>query len=432
MKKVVLAVAGSLLIINTSFADAPFVLAFLPDVSLPQTRSPQDSNDSGIMIPLSTGSGEPSETEIYEDGITWSWEEEVSPIDFIQFSQSLPYDEWIEIDDVTLRGLFEDVVQRALNKMEIEGDGGEFEEVLRQDLLYFTPEHEYYWPPYEGDFTKRELKFPVKVMREESPVGEILTFQLGRFADQDREVYISTNDVCSFLPSLIISVEKEKYLPGIFGPPKVERLMLELYTDEVKLWRYYGNMVYDAEEHDYVEQGVFRDDGVIKEYQNGNPEAVVNNISSEPKLDLSGVENLFDIPKSLPLSLDWGIWDPVLYQTYDSIINLCKLQLNLADNGYELEKILWRDFFRFDYNPEYFGMNDEDVNVARIATGKDDREVFLFDVGNVHTARHIYLTLSKEFSPAGYEWGVEQISFSRAIMVEGAVGEEARVFEFGF
>ena len=74
----------------------------------------------------------------------------------------------------------------------------------------------------------------------------------------------------------------------------------------------------------------------------------------------------------------------------------------------------------------------EIADVSRVPTGVEDREVFVFDVGNIHSARHIYLTLSKEFAPPGYEWGVEQISLSRAIMVQGAVGEEEKVFEFGF
>ena len=409
-----------------------------------ETTSPPTPNQPGsassyrstqAMQPIQQGVN-PQDAAPYDDGITWSWEEEVAPIDFIQFSQSLPYDEWVEIDDVTLRGLFEDVIRRALAKMEIEGNGGEFEKVLRDKLLYFTPEHEYYWPPYEEDFSKREVKFPIKVIRKKNDIGEMLIFHLGRFADEDRNVEISMNDKYSFLPSLVISVKKQKYLPGVSGPPKVEHLFLNIYNDKAELKRYYWDMAYEynSEEGKYVlvKKGIFRDDGVIQEYQKGSSDAVVNNIQSEPELDLSGIDILFDLPKSPPLNLDWGEWDPALFQTYSSIINLCKLQLNLADNGNELGRVLWRDFFRFDYDTKHFGIDSEDVNIARIATGRDDRELFLFDVGNIDTARYIYLTLSKEFAPPGYEWGVEQISLSRAIMVQGAVGEEARVFEFGF
>ena len=136
---------------------------------------------------------------------------------------------------------------------------------------------------------------------------------------------------------------------------------------------------------------------------------------------------LFDLPYD-----KWRIWGNHLLQTYQGIINLSKLQLNLIDNGYELEKYLWRDFFRFDRGVDYFGVYSESANARREATSDSNREVFKFRVGNINTARTIYITLSREFAPPGYEWGVEQISLSRPIMVNGAVGEEVRLFEFGW
>jgi len=60
----------------------------------------------------------------YDDGITWSWEEEVEPLDVLQFMQGLPYDEEVEIDELTLRRLFEDIVLKARDMMGITGDGG--------------------------------------------------------------------------------------------------------------------------------------------------------------------------------------------------------------------------------------------------------------------------------------------------------------------
>jgi len=45
------------------------------------------------------------------------------------------------------------------------GDGGDFEKTLRRYRLYFRPEVEYYWPPYEEDFSQREVKFPIKVKK---------------------------------------------------------------------------------------------------------------------------------------------------------------------------------------------------------------------------------------------------------------------------
>jgi len=54
---------------------------------------------------------------------------------------------------------------------------------------------------------------------------------------------------------------------------------------------------YSDEEGKYVlvEKGIFRNDKVIQEYQKGSSDAVVNNIQSEPELDLSGIDVLFDL-----------------------------------------------------------------------------------------------------------------------------------------
>ena len=81
------------------------------------------------------------------------------------------------------------------------------------------------------------------------------------------------------------------------------------------------------------------------------------------------------------------------------------MQLNLIDNSYELEKYLWRDFFRFDYGPTaiFDYRISELANARREATSDSNREVFKFRVGNINTARTIYITLSREFAPPGYE-----------------------------
>ena len=127
----------------------------------------------------------------YDDGITWSWEEEVEPLDVLQFMQELPYDEEVEIGELTLRRLFEDIVLKALDMMEITGDGGDFEKTLRRYLLYFRPEVEYYWPPYEEDFPQRGVKFSIKAAKiKSSEMIDNLQFHLSRYADNKRDVTV--------------------------------------------------------------------------------------------------------------------------------------------------------------------------------------------------------------------------------------------------
>jgi hypothetical protein len=126
-------------------------------------------------------------TALSADPIVWSWEQELEPLDVLAFVEDLPYDEWIEIDEVTVRRLFEDIIQHAISNMELEvGAGGEFEELLRQDLLYFTPEFEYYWswPTYAEDETERIVRFPVWIKRTKTTVYEngdadAISFSLG-------------------------------------------------------------------------------------------------------------------------------------------------------------------------------------------------------------------------------------------------------------
>jgi len=302
--------------------------------------------------------------------------------------------------------------------MEITGDGGDFEKTLRRYLLYFRPEVEYYWPPYEEDFSQREVKFPIKVEKGRNSKGiDYLQFHLGRYGDSERDVIAHFDD-----DGMDIRVFREKYLPGKPGPPKIEGLFFaisEKHQAAALARAYYGS-------EDFVAETSLQG---LKKYKMGSSEPEIDNMQNEPPLDLSGVGILFDLPYD-----KWRIWGNHLLQTYRGIINLCKLQLNLIDNGYELEKYLWRDFFRFDYGPSaiFDYRISELANARREATSDSNREVFKFRVGNINTARTIYITLSREFAPPGYEWGVEQISLSRPIMVNGAVGEEVRLFEFGW
>jgi len=321
-------------------------LAPLPDPTLtPNLDGFQQVSEGGVQEPP------------YDDGITWSWEEKVEPLDVIEFMKSLPYDEEREIDELTLRRLFEDIIQKAKDMMKIGGDGGDFEKTLRRHFLYFIPELEYWWPPYEEDFSKREVKFPIKVKKIRSNDGiDVLWFHLGRYADSERDVLVGFND-----DGMEVRVYWEKYLPDKEGPPWIEILR---FTISFEYKEAYFTRSYCDEEFTICT----RLEG-LKLYEMGNPEPKIDNTKDEPPLDLSGIGILFH---RIPYD-KWRIIDPALFQTFRGMINLIKLQLNLIDNGYELDKILWRDFFRFDYGVRYFGLEAELANVRRESTPDPDQ-----------------------------------------------------------
>lgn len=279
-------------------------LAALPDPTLtPNLGGFQQVSEGGVQEPP------------YDGGITWSWEEKVEPLDVIEFMKSLPYDEEREIDELTLRRLFEDIIQKAKDMMKIGGDGGDFEKTLRRHFLYFIPELEYWWPPYEEDFSKREVKFPIKVKKIRSSESEnavdILCFHLGRYADSERDVWVAFNK-----DGMQIRVYREKYLPDEPGPPWIEGVALVIS--------------YEHNGAAFV-RGYCDDENIIctsweglKLYEMGNPEPKIDNTKDEPPLDLSGIGILFQLPYD-----KWRIWDDSLPQTFRGMINLIKLQLNL-------------------------------------------------------------------------------------------------------
>ena len=167
----------------------------------------------------------------YDDGITWSWEQEVEPLDIEAYVAQLPLNEWVEIDQLTLRRLFEDVVRKGLEEMGLEpGKGGEFEKLLRQKLLYFVPEYEYWWPPYEEDFSRREVKFPVKIMRTENDYTNIaVKIQLGRYSyDREIEFYMGNKKQLEGFSDFTIVLSQNKYLPGVTGPSARKKRKLYL------------------------------------------------------------------------------------------------------------------------------------------------------------------------------------------------------------
>jgi len=93
---------------------------------------------------------------------------------------------------------------------------------------------------------------------------------------------------------------------------------------------------------------------------------------------------------------DWESFDIYAYQTFRSIIDLCKLQLNLTGNGQEMEKVLRRDFLEFLYYDRdtvsseelerYEGMSREEL----IAELQDIRENATGFERNIRTAYAIY------------------------------------------
>jgi len=409
---------------------APFEVASLTIPNLPASASSYWESPQEIMQPIQKDINPQDTLEAvpYDDGITWSWEEKVTPIDVLEYVKDLPYNEWVEIDEKTTRQLFEGIIQKALEQMEIEYNGGEFEDVLRQKLLYFTPEYEYYWPPYEEDFSKRVVRWPVKIMRQDDSDNTII-FQLGRAYDDERKVEIGFKSLDGGTPILgQIVLNRRRYIPEEEGKPKKELLFLVWDKEgEVKFARAYLNN----------DGTIFKTiDRPILIFHQGNPAPVEDNTASEPPLEISGVKCLFDLKYR-----DYEGWDQHAFQTFRGLINLCKLQLNLQDNGHELEKILWRDFFI--YKPDWntglgeTALNLEVAGVERLNPPDENTEIFELTITPAQPNqpdKYIYITLTKEIGRyiPGYEWGVKHIRLEFATADENNIitGQEDRNFEF--
>ena len=323
----------------------------------------------------------------------WSWEQDLELLDILEYVEDLPYDEWIEIDEVTCRRLFEDLIQRSLDQMKI--DGGHFEQMLRERFFYFTPEREYYYPPYEEDLSEREVLFPVRIMRDtqifvdRDTLEEVLKIELGRFPDDLREftvVWDSTG------PSFV-ELNRKLCYPGETGHAKTKELALDFYLGKgyvTERWFNDDNPLDDIlfNDNDSLFIGAHR----LYEYEVGSVTPVVDNTEGESALDVSGIDILFDLP-ALPT-----IYDHKLFQTYNGLVNLCKLQLNLTNNGYELEKLLWRDLLYYDEGVDYFGSKTESSDARRTYhEASSNQAKFELDVGNATTGRDVVITLSQDF-----------------------------------
>jgi len=424
MRRAGLAAAAILLLAAVSLADGPMLV---PASSSPHVVAGPSRllHWTTSMIPVSGTSGDVAEVVLYDDGLTWSWEEQLEPLDILSYAQGLPYNEWIEIDEVTTRRLFESVVQWALAQMDIVGNGGRFEQVVRQELLYFTPEFEYYWPPYTEDASESVVRWPVKIMRKGSEgITNSVVFHLGRAYDDERDIKV--NVIHEALRLRYIAVDRRRYISGETGPPKSEYLSLtwdtfgwhvaHLYIDYLNRS---GTIFSVAENPSFV-------------FHQGNPSPVEDNTISEPSLEISGVECLFDLDYR-----DSEIWDQHAFQTFCGIINLCKLQLDLRENGHELERILWRDFFIYkpDWSTELgeSGLDLEIAGVERLYPPDEDTELFKLDITTAQPDRHIYLTLTRELGRyIGYEWGVKHIRLVFSTVDEQGMvtGQEDRNLSF--
>jgi len=445
-KALVFGAAVLLLLGGVSYAVmGPFEVASLTHPTLPESSSSYRESPQDIMHPIQQDVN-PQDTQNaqpYDDGITWSWEEKVAPIDVLEYVKDLPYNEWVEIDEKTTRQLFEGVVQKALKQMQIEGNGGEFEEVLRQKLLYFTPEFEYYYPPYEEDFSKRIVRFPVKIMRKDDSDNTIV-FQLGRAEDDEREIelYFKTlDDGNQILRG--IALYRDRYVVGEIGPPKKESLFLAWKNpnfQEVCLSKRYFNSNWTN----------FGNREELLSFHQGNPAPVEDNTTSEPPLDLSGVDILFEPAVFDTVYENWEPYDASYFQGLRSIINLCKLQLGLIDNGQELEKVLRREFLEYvpwkPIDPNNFNAWEEPfielVSIRRESTPEPDKTVvYHFDIGDMF-ARDVYITFTRELGAnIPYDWGIKQISFIQPVtmkykdkdgVVKQGVGELTKSFTFDY
>jgi len=354
------------------------------------------------------------------DPVIWSWEQDLVPLDILAFVEDLPFDEWIEIDEVTCRRLFEDLIRRSLDQMELE-EGGHFEAMLRERFFYFTPEREHYFPPYEEDFSQREVLFPVKIMRDSNnKYDELIHVILGRFADDERGL----NIVFQHGGLYVMELNRSQYYPGETGPKKTQELAADFYSDKVLVTNRWFN---DNDPLDAADGSLFINAHRIFEYEAGNPTPVVDNTEDSLASDLNGIGLLFDLPYS------WHAYGPALFQSYASLIELCKFQLDVQEQPHELEALLWTEIFYYEDGVEYFGAEAEFASVKRIRDLDSSREAFLFDVGNAYTARYINLILSKAFGDidAGYEWGIESVVLRRNIILpNGEIGQEEKTLTF--
>lgn len=388
--------------------------------------------------------------------VIWSWEQELEPLDILEYVEDLPYDEWIEIEEVTCRRLFEDVIHRALEQMKLEpGHGGAFEQLLRERLLYFTPEFEYYWswPNYPEDTESAVVRFPVWIKRNQTTVYETgdasaVSFSLGRGRDDSRRY------VAVFLRDRLIltSTYGHRYLPGVLGEAKIACAVLAWQHATTPMAVYF-NTQYDNPDGSLFKEGSFyslaSDAGnPLLIFEPGQSEPVEDNRpSNEPELELFGVEQLFT-----ERSLEFYYGNPEPYdawypQAIRAIVNLCKMQLGLEDEGNELEMVLRRDFLEYvpwlpldeDTFDPYSEPAIEGVGITRLSS-VDDAVKYEFTIGGLFR-RYVYVFFDEAWGQRveNSDWGIRQISYIQPIELEyfdqegnrkEGIGDLTRMFKF--
>jgi hypothetical protein len=359
------AVGRAVLIIASSLLISAFCYAFTGPIGssglteltrpeiFPDSAQPPDEKDNSLMIPVSMQSQtlpDTSQAVPYDDGVTWSWEEKVSPIDIYDFIEKMPFNQWQIIDERTARALFEDIIQKVLSQWE-QPQGGLLDIALREKIFRFIPEYEYFWPVYEPDPEKREVKWPVKIAKVRDKNGNPgVYFKLGRPDDEFRYILIGFNKQPdgSYLIYPIIK-ETYKWRPERADKPKT--ISYGFIVDKENNTVEIGKKTGYKGETDTIE---IKD---LLKFQKGNPIPIVDNTEDDPLYDLSGLDLILSPEKLEFYDNNYEAFERYAYQTFRSIIDLCKLQLGLVENGYELEKFLRRyflDFLSYDRDTVYY------------------------------------------------------------------------------
>jgi hypothetical protein len=346
----------------------------------------------------------------------------------INWLQGLKEDEWYKIDNgeqgiAKVEWLFDSIINQARIQMDLEYDGGAFEKVLRKYIFYFHPEYEYWFPP-EPDFDKglgnpieeqieKQVKWPVWVKKKKVPEGkpydEYYVIHLGRKYDDERDIYIKFKDGKLY----DFKVMRWRELPEVRGLPKIEELKMTFDTDRAEFTRTYYN--------DNRKWEVYKTD-TLMEFGDGNPNPVNGavdgdgSIDGEPVLEISGVKLLFN-EKKFPVD-DWeDASDERGFLIFRSLINLCKLQFGLTEDGGEFEKYLRKDFFYYyPWEPWY-----ESVDVWR-KPPEDKFQTFKLDVGSHYThQRDIFIEFYKGDHSIfnDWDWGISAITLERYLRDSG-------------
>ncbi len=155
----------------------------------------------------------------------WSLEEVPAPLTASAFSAGQAEGGWVEVDEARFRALREGVVALALEQLALPPGASALEALLRDRLLYYTPELETYWPPYAEAGTLRIKRWPVRGRVErEAPARLVLSFQLGRPQDDARRLRLAYEG--DWLAS--VSLTRQRYAADDLTAPRTQTRTLVL------------------------------------------------------------------------------------------------------------------------------------------------------------------------------------------------------------